>query len=62
MNEEIAREIFERFGIAISENNALISAPCRVIWTPGSCYADLDDICYIEELKAIVWWMENKNI
>jgi hypothetical protein len=60
MNEQKVREILKD---AISiEDNRLIPGNCySQSWYPGDKTINIDGEYTADELKAMAWWMENKN-
>ena len=58
MNELEARIIL---GDSIKADDRLDSLRHYMDWTPGDSNIRLDDWFELEELKAIVWWMEEKG-
>lgn len=58
MNEEKAREILQ---YAIQPDNSLDSLGHYVDWHGGTTVT-LDGTYSLEDLKAMVWWMENKKV
>jgi len=56
MDEEQARKIL---GDWIQEDESLMSISQYLSWDGGD--ACLDAYFSLDELKAIVWWMENKD-
>ena len=59
MNEKIARDIL---GNIITDKGDLYSLGHYVCWNLGDDTIKLDDEFTINELKAIVWWIDHKTI
>ena len=62
MNEEQARKIL---GDTIQKNEDLFNPGHYICWEKNNVLRNdaitLDDRFTVEELKAIIWWMENKK-
>lgn len=56
MDEKRAREIL---GVAIRPDNSISCVGHYMAWKPGDADIALDSTFEIEELEAILWWMQN---
>jgi len=59
MNEQQAREILKH---SIRPDNSLYNCGHYTSWNKGDETICLDDNFDVEELRAIVWWMEHFSI
>lgn len=61
MNEKQARSILD--GIINESDNSILSHDLDYLsWAPGNDEICLDGRFTIHHLKAIIWWMKNKNV
>ena len=58
LTEERVREILSD---AIQPDESLHDTHWYINWEQGDKEVTLDLACTVEELKAIVWWMEHKG-